>query len=426
MCACFAAVLLAVVTAAGQTPVPTADVDPGTIPLPPLDDDADPAKSVVARVDFSSRTNASLDDAFVSVERAHSHLGDPPILRLLLNDPDGNVIERMNAWSPLWVFTRGARERLEIQPDGSGSFVVPFAPALSSLTIRDVALARDVLTVDLEPAIHDFCVANPTDPDCLEPDLAVDSITPTAPLFAVMGKSITVSMANVVSNQGPDGPVDAEVTTSISAGPGLTVAPTAAETTTEAGVAAGSSRTLTKTYSVTCDAPGAKTIDFTTALQPKRATVVDPNTTNNSRTHQLTIDCAVPVTINIQPGSLRNPVNRTGSTLPIAILTTRAGEYGNPLAFDATKIEPATLRFGSNAALLGSAGVPEIHGEIHPEDARELDERTRDRDTDALTHFRPRDTSLAPNDTEGCVFGRFSTLNGPLSFLGCDRVHIIE
>ena len=418
-----AAAVVVGVTAAGQPPAHTADVDPGTIPLPALDDN-DPAKAVVARVDFASRTNATLDHAFVSLERAHSHLGDPPILRLRLNDPDGNLIEQMNAWSPLWVFTQGTRERLEIQSSGSGSFIVPFSSALSSITIRDIGLARDIITVDVEPAIHDFCVANPSDPDCLEADLSVDSITPTAPLFAVMGKAVTVSVASVVSNKGPDGPVDAEITTSLSADASLTVTPSTSETTTEAGVASGSTRTLTKTYTVTCNGAGARTIDFTTAIKPKRATVVDPTASNNSLTKRLTVDCAVPVTINIQPGSLTNPVNRNGSTLPVAILTTRAGEYGNPIAFDATSIDPLSLRFGSNSALLASAGVPEIHTAIHPEDSRELDERTRDRDLDAITHFRPRESAIAATDTEACVFGRFASPTGPLSFFGCDHVQV--
>ncbi|MGH9280040.1 MAG: hypothetical protein ACRD12_18325 [Acidimicrobiales bacterium] len=42
------------------------------------------------------------------------------------------------------------------------------------------------------------------------------------------------------------------------------------------------------------------------------------------------VDCAVPVTVNIQPRSTVNPVNLRRSTLPLAVLTTAAGEYGNP------------------------------------------------------------------------------------------------
>ena len=145
---------------------------------------------------------------------------------------------------------------------------------------------------------------------------------------------------------------------------------------------------------------------------------------NNSRTSTFTVDCAVPVTINIQPGSTVNPVNLSGSTLPIAVLTTRVGEYGLPLAFNATTISATTLRFGSEAGLLASRGVPEIHNAIHLEDSYELNERTRDGDLDAVTHFRPRKEAIALGDTKGCVFGRTTVATGSLSFFGCDKVQV--
>jgi hypothetical protein len=183
---------------------------------------------------------------------------------------------------------------------------------------------------------------------------------------------------------------------------------------------------LEKTYTVTCTEPGARTLDFTTTVAPKRASVIDPNSANNKRTTRLALDCAIPVTINIQPGSTENPVNLGGSTLPVAVLTTTAGEYGNPLAFNATTIDGASVRFGSPSLLLLGMGTPEIHLQIHPEDALELDEKTRDRDLDVLLLFRPREDSLTTADTIGCVFGRFTGPNGPLSFYGCDKVTVTK
>ncbi|MFI6495584.1 hypothetical protein [Streptomyces sp. NPDC050564] len=399
------------------------DPDPATIPLPVLDDD-DPAKAVVARVTFNSRTQATVDRTSVSLQRAHTHIGDPPILKLSLRDVDGQVIDRMNAWSPLWAYSHGDRERMDIKQSGSGSFIVPFSPALSTMTITDTALNKDVVTVDVKPAIRTFCVSHPSDPDCLESDLSVDAVEPRAPLFAVLGKPVTVTVASTVANAGPDGPTDAQVERTVAAGTGVTVAPSAPETT-EVALAVGTPRRLEKTYTVTCTQPGARTLDFTSAVAPKRASVIDPQEANNRRTTRLTLDCAVPVTLNIQPGSTENPVNLNGSTLPVAALTTRAGEYGNPLAFDATTIDAASLHFGSPSVLLLGGGVPEIHGRIHPEDSLEPDEVTRDRDLDAVLHFRPRSETLTATDTSGCVLGRFTGPGGPLSFYGCDKVTII-
>jgi hypothetical protein len=110
----------------------------------------------------------------------------------------------------------------------------------------------------------------------------------------------------------------------------------------------------------------------------------------------------------------------------VAALSTRAGEYGNPLVFDATRIDPSSVRFGSPTGLLAGRGVPEIHGSVHPEDSLELDERTRDRDLDALLHFRPRRSAITPTDTRGCVFGRVTPAGGGFSFYGCDNVSVRE
>lgn len=420
-----AAATLAIVALPLTTVQADTTEDPGTAALPVIvDAAADPAKAVVVRLDFASRTETSVASVAVSIQRAHSHIGDPPLLRLTTADADGVPIEVMNAWSPLWVFTNDGQERLEIQDSGSGSFVVPFAANLASLTVEDIELGQTVADVDLEGPIQDFCAANPADPDCLEADLGVDSVSPTGPLFAVMGDAVDLPVASVVSNAGPDGPVDAEVTRSVVADPGLTVVPSAAETVDVPALAVGSPQSLEKTYAVTCTAPGVHSVSFTTTIEPKLASVVDANPTNDSLTEAFEVDCAVPVTINIQPGSTTNPVKLNSGVLPLAVLTTSAGEYGNPVAFDATTIDPLSVKFGSEAVLLGGGGGTESHRKGHPERSLELDERTRDADLDLVLHFGPRTGVLTPSDTEGCVFGRFDGPTGSTAFFGCDVVHV--
>ena len=77
-------------------------------------------------------------------------------------------------------------------------------------------------------------------------------------------------------------------------------------------------------------------------------------------------------------------------------------------------IAPGTIvvsatRFGSPDILLRGLGVPEIHNKIHKEDSVEPDERTRDRDLDAVLHFGPPRNAFTPTDTMGCVFGKFTS-----------------
>ena len=131
------------------------------------------------------------------------------------------------------------------------------------------------------------------------------------------------------------------------------------------------------------------------------------------------------MTINILPGSTLNPVNLTGSTLPVAVLTTVAGEYGNPLAFDTAAIDATSVRFGSPGVLLQGAGITAVQQRLHVEDALELDEATRDGDPDAILQFRPRNDALAASDTSGCVFGRVASPLESLAFYGCDLVTIV-
>jgi len=139
-------------------------------------------------------------------------------------------------------------------------------------------------------------------------------------------------------------------------------------------LAVGGPVTVSRQYSVTCGTAGAKTVTVSTSVVPEKAKVVDLFSTNNSQSATFSVDCAVPVTLNVKPGSLRNPVNRNEGAIPMAVLTTSAGEYGNPLAFDATAIQGASVRVGARTALVGTnTGAPETHGRIHLEDVVELD-----------------------------------------------------
>ena len=260
--------------------------------------------------------------------------------------------------------------------------------------------------------------------DCRESDLSVDAVAAPAPLFGVLGKPVTITVSSTVSNAGPDGPTEAKVERKVLAGTGITVTPDTAATTLTT-LAVGTPQRLEKSYTVNCVEPGSRTLDFTTTVTPRRAYVVDSRADNNQRTARLTLDCAVPVTINVHPGSAKNPINLNGANVPTAVLTTHAGEYGPPLAFNATTIVVTSTRFGSPEILLRNLGVTEIHNRIHQEDSLERDEKTRDGDLDAVLHFGPPRDALVPSDTTACVFGKFtSSPSGLTSFYGCDTVDV--
>jgi hypothetical protein len=413
--------LMAAGSTAGADPAPPPD--PATIPLPVFDFDADPAKAVVARVKFDSRTQAHVVSTTVTTSRARGHSGEPPILRLRLTDVDGAELDRINAWSPLWRLDGGPNGSKGVRSSGTGNFIVPFSPALAAMTVTDVRLGQQVVTVDLAAPIRTFCASNPGDPDCKESDLAVTAVEPSAPLFGVLGQPITVTVASTVANNGPDGPTDARVRREVSAGAGLTIAD-AAPDSTDVSVAVGTPRRLTKTYTVTCTQPGTVNFTATTRVAPKLPSVVDAQSANDVRTATLGVTCAVPATVNIKPGSAENVVNLNNGVLPVGVLTTTAGEYGNPVAIDATTIDWSTLRLASPTRILAGLGARERHGKIHPENVEEMDERTRDGDTDAMLHFDPKTDGLAVGDTSACVYGRLRVAGAMVAFYGCDRVSV--
>jgi hypothetical protein len=141
------------------------------------------------------------------------------------------------------------------------------------------------------------------------------------------------------------------------------------------------------------------------------------------------VDCVVPIAINVRPQGSPNSVNlNTDAT--VAALTTKAGEYKLPIAFDATKIDVSTVLWGLRSNLFNVAtpsGAREIHGMGHPERSYELDERTRDADLDLLMHFKPANSGLTLTSTESCLKGRYKAPDGnTYTFLGCDSVRVVN
>jgi uncharacterized repeat protein (TIGR01451 family) len=258
-------------------------------------------------------------------------------------------------------------------------------------------------------------------------DARIAGATTTAPLELLLGQSAPASVTVTVENAGPSSPVDAVVTTSVTSGDGV-AANLATSTADVPALAAGSPRTVSSALTVACRAAGASTVTVDSQVGLKNAADVDPDLTNNRRSVSFQVDCVVPIAINVRPGGSPNSINlNTDAT--VAALTTRAGEYGLPVDFDATSIDGASVLWGLRANLLNvatPAGAREIHGTGHLERSYELDETTVDADTDMVLHFKPSDSGLTPASTEGCLKGKFRGAGGRMyTFFGCDSVRVV-
>ncbi|WP_090803039.1 hypothetical protein [Asanoa ishikariensis] len=380
----------------------------------------DNARSFVATIDFQSALSGTSAGVVVANVATPGTAFLKPDLTVT-SIADGAVLRTTTMPNPALAYAEHAGFTGQA---GRTQVLVPYDSRIEQIKLAGPAGAT-VATVDTTAAVRDYCVANPNDPDCHESDLSVDAVAAPGPLFGVIGRPVTITVASTVANAGPDGPTEAKVERKVVAGAGITVTPSAPDTT-PATIAVGTPQRLEKTYTVTCGQPGPRTLDFTTTVTPRRASVVDARADNNQRTARLTLDCAVPVTINIQPGIAQNWITLYAPFVPTAVLTTRAGEYGNPLAFDATKIVASATRFGSPDVLQRGQGVRDINNRILKVFSLEPNERTVDLDLDALLNFGPPRDALTRTDTTACVFGKFTS--GPstqTSFYGCDTINII-
>jgi hypothetical protein len=404
--------------------------DPTLEPIPDFTQEAaDETKSVAVAVHFDDRFTAAVNGASVVDERPRSHLGDPPLLKVEVRDLDGNVLETMNHGHPLWRFAEDANgdEYREILDSADETILATFDRDMAEVRVSDGMSDTLLATADLTAATTEWCIAHPSDEDCKEADLATTSVSaPDAPPLVLVGGSAPFTVRTEITNLGPDGPVDATITTNASVPAGVTLTPSSATAAVESLAVAGTA-TRDSSWTVACQEPGVHDIDFTSTVSTVHPADVDLNASNNSRSATISIDCAVPVTVNIKPGGDPNAINRTAkSDIPVAVLTTAAGEYGNPLAFDATTIVADSVRFGNRLTVLAGGGASETHGSRHDERSYELNEKTRDADLDAMLHFGPTAANFAAGDTEGCIRGTFIAGAQQFTFYGCGPIAIVN
>lgn len=252
--------------------------------------------------------------------------------------------------------------------------------------------------------------------------LSFDAVDP--PVEILMGQEITITLRKEITNHGPSAPVDVEVTQTAVAPPGSTVSPTLA-VFPEWGLGLGEIRVVTETFTINCGQPGDQVFTFGNEIQPLDPADTDPDQSNNTASVDVTVNCVIPVAVNIKPGSYPNSVNpRNNGVIPLAVLTTMAGEYDTVIDVDATQIDPLSTRFGPWSEVWNeTGGAAEAHNQGHIEDAYELDEVTLDGDDDMVLHYRTQETGIEFGDTEACIKGELVDDGGNVyTFFGCDSI----
>jgi uncharacterized repeat protein (TIGR01451 family) len=247
------------------------------------------------------------------------------------------------------------------------------------------------------------------------------------PSQVLIGEPVEIVLHKVIDNNGPSAPMDVWVMAEAVVPPDIDVTPSVMNWM-EPALGLDENRLLEERFVIQCNGPSHHVITFTNEIMPYNVEDTDPDLSNNTASIVLDIECVVPVAVNIKPGSYPNSINvRNHGVIPLAVLTTMAGEYGTPIDFDATTIDPLSVRFGPRDIIWNDlGGAYEEHERGHIEDAIELDEFTMDGDMDMVLHFATQESELMIGLTEACVKGDWVDADGVThTFFGCDSVRLL-
>jgi uncharacterized repeat protein (TIGR01451 family) len=297
--------------------------------------------------------------------------------------------------------------------DAGGPTIIENSASVSSAT-PDSDLADNIVIEDtLVVAVADLEI------------VSFEAVDPPAEILA--GEDVPITFTKVITNHGPSAPMNITLTSSGSATPGASVDP-AMQVLAEPALGLNELRVVEEVFTISCLEPGPHTFTFDNTIAPADPADTDPNPANDTKVVELEVECVIPVAINIKPGNRHNLIPPGHATINVAILTTEVGEYGLPVAFDATTVQPLTVRFGQHDLVwTETGGAFDRNSKELVKDAHEqFDDKTKDGDDDMLLGFDRSLTGLTDVDVEGCVKGLFEDDDGDLhKFFGCDLVVIL-
>jgi hypothetical protein len=151
--------------------------NPQQQPIPEIDYD-DPARSIIVKLLFkkASPSPTSIEQATpilieVGPERARTHIGDPPLLKVWLLDKNLMTSDIFNTWNPLWTFfyDQSGKEHAIIQKEANGTIIFPFHRNLGYMELYSLPTGKFITRVNLTSTVERFCTENPRDPNCKLP-----------------------------------------------------------------------------------------------------------------------------------------------------------------------------------------------------------------------------------------------------------------
>ncbi len=204
--------------------------------------------------------------------------------------------------------------------------------------------------------------------------------------------------------------MDVELTRTATAPPDSTVTPIQS-VAQEMALGLGEGRVVDEVFTIECGAASHHTFTFANEIRPLNPEDTDPDLSNNTAQYTLDIECVVPVAIDIRPKQIN--LNGNG-VVSVLVFNNEAGEYGLPLAFDASTIDPLSVRFGPrDVTWFETGGAAEAH------------DRGHGHGQGLMLHFVASESELTTGDTGACVKGKWTDADGNTHrFFGCDEVTV--
>jgi hypothetical protein len=196
--------------------------------------------------------------------------------------------------------------------------------------------------------------------NCPSPaDLRVDSASVNVPAQATAGESFNLTVDSVVSNAGPNSPVDGDVTTSVQLPPDCSAAGGTSQTHQDLPLMIGQPEPVSATFVVTCTDASFHTVVANVTIAPDDPFTIEPAPANNLASGNATV--AVVGEADLVLGTLTPDVPATvyagmQFAMTASVPITNSGPYG-----------PVTARTGG---LLGLPAGCQVYSEN-----RDFDER---------------------------------------------------
>jgi len=185
------------------------------------------------------------------------------------------------------------------------------------------SVAVDQLHVSDPNSVNSSGGSNTTSAVTFDADLKVSSVSVNAPASATAGAISIVTVTATLHNNGPDTPVNADATISLSVPADCTATPTGGQDQQDVSLVQSTANNVQATWDVSCTDPSNHQFDGSATVAIDQLHVTDSNTANNSNNGNATTSITETADVKITSVSVSSPVSAgVGSISNVTVTAT--------------------------------------------------------------------------------------------------------